>query len=162
MADLEKMEKQLEQLQNRIRAEKQKRSEKERKARNHAMMVLGGMVAKRLDNDWKSLDFEKLDAWLEKYAYKIQECTCDELSLTEAKERLRNWERGNAWGSYGKEPGEAEATTAAMEDGSQGLEEAYGYPQAQPNSMGTHPDAASSAARNLAQDASASGGDYGA
>lgn len=91
MTRLEKLQKQQEQIQNRIKAEKAKLSSQNRKARNHALMVLGGMVEQYAD--WKTIDWDKLAAWLKQYAYKIAECTQEELEPKQAADRLRAWEK---------------------------------------------------------------------
>ena len=96
MTKLEKLELQKAQLEARIKAEKQKAGTAERKARNHALMVIGGLVVSHAAGcDWKLIDMNALAAWLDKYGYKIEkDCFAKPLPTKAAADRLRMWERG--------------------------------------------------------------------
>lgn len=96
MTRLEKLELQRAQIEARIKAEKQKASAAERKARNHALMVIGGLVVSHAaEGDWKRIDMNALAAWLDKYGYKVEkDCFAKPLPTKEAANRLRLWERG--------------------------------------------------------------------
>lgn len=103
MASLEELERKRDQINERIKIEKRKRAQEERKAENHAKLVIGGMVLSHFDGDWKTVDFEKLATYFEKYAWAIAKNDCEPLDLTDAKKRLRNWEFGhNHWDSWDK------------------------------------------------------------
>lgn len=65
----------------------------EGKARNHALMVAGGLVVSHAPGgDWKRIDWDALAAWLDRYGYKIKECEAEELPTNDATKRLRAWE----------------------------------------------------------------------
>lgn len=103
MADLDELIKKRNQLNARIKDETRKMAERERKARNHALMVAGGLVIKHApDGDWKNIDWDALAAWLNKYGYKITECKAESLETDDAYKRLRNWEQANRVQSKGK------------------------------------------------------------
>lgn len=89
---LEKLEKQRQQLDAKIKAEKLKVGKEERKARNHAAMVIGGLVLTHFDS-WKCVDWDKLAVYLNTYGYKISECVTEPLETKDAAARLREWER---------------------------------------------------------------------
>lgn len=85
----------LEQLEAKQKQIKKKRAlaAEERKARNHALMVAGGLVVSHAPRgDWKRIDWDALAAWLDRYGYKIKECEAEELPTNDATKRLRAWE----------------------------------------------------------------------
>ena len=94
---LEELEAKKAQIEARIKKEKARIGEQERKADNHAKIVIGGMVLACFEGDWKSVDFSRLQEYLNKYGYAIAKNTCGELPTPEASKRLKNWERGGAW-----------------------------------------------------------------
>ena len=111
--------KELEQLENRIKdlkaEQKRKLSEDSRKALDHAKIFIGGMVLSHFKKDWRSVNFEKLAAYFEKYAFAYSNLTCEELELYEAKKRLKNFEiLHNPWDSYGKDPETVEEMATDM------------------------------------------------
>ncbi len=95
------------QLDARIRDMQNALRREERKARNHALMVAGGLVMSHAPNgDWRQLDWDALAAWLDLYGHKISECKADELPTAEAAARLRDWERRKRdGGARGKDAG---------------------------------------------------------
>lgn len=93
MATLEQLEARQKQLQMQIQRKKRELAKQERKARNHALMVAGGLVMQHApDGDWKRVDWDKLAAWLNRYGYKVAECEAEGLPTDEAYKRLREWE----------------------------------------------------------------------
>ena len=66
----------------------------ERKARNHARMVAGGLLMQHAPGgDWKRVDWDRLAEWIGRYGYKIAEREAEELPTADAAKRLRAWER---------------------------------------------------------------------
>lgn len=100
MATLEELERRQKQLAAQIRDKKRALAKEERKARNHALMVAGGLIMQYAPGgDWKRVDWNALAAWLNRYGYKVAECEAKELPTKEATERLRNWERAKRDGA---------------------------------------------------------------
>lgn len=67
--------------------------ERERKARNHAMMVLGGEVEAACGGDWRLVDPRALDSWLHAHAGELALLRyADVPDTTEATRRLREFE----------------------------------------------------------------------
>ena len=86
----------LKQIQMQIQKKKRALAAEERKARNHALMVAGGLLMQHAPGgDWKRVDWDRLAQWIDRYGYKITECEAEELSTDDAKRRLRNWEQKN-------------------------------------------------------------------
>lgn len=93
MATLEELERRQKQIAEQIRNKKRALAAQERKARNHALMVMGGLVAQHAPGgDWKRVDWDRLAAWIDRYGYKITECEAEALPTDEAYKRLREWE----------------------------------------------------------------------
>lgn len=112
MATLEELERKQKQIQAQIQKKKRALAAEERKARNHALMVAGGLVVSHApEGDWKRIDWDALAAWLDKYGYKVRACEADGLPTREAAARLREWERR----------GRETAQEAAAEQGHAGL-----------------------------------------
>lgn len=93
MATLEQLEARQKQIQMQIQKKRALAAE-ERKARNHALMVAGGLLMQHAPGgDWKRVDWERLAEWIGRYGYKIAECEAEELPTADAAKRLRAWER---------------------------------------------------------------------
>lgn len=93
MATLEELERRQKQIAEQIRNKKRALAAQERKARNHALMVAGGLVMQYApDGDWKRVDWDRLAAWLHTYGYKVAQCEAEALPTDEAYKRLREWE----------------------------------------------------------------------
>lgn len=93
MATLEELERRQKQIAEQIRNKKRALAARERKARNHALMVAGGLVMQYAPGgDWKRVDWDRLAAWLNRYGYKVAECEAEALPTDEAYKRLREWE----------------------------------------------------------------------
>lgn len=102
MATLEELERRQAQLQNQIRDKRRALAADERKARNHALMVIGGLVERRLpDSDWKCADWDALESVLSHNADVFAQCGADALPTKEAAARLREWERAQRTASRG-------------------------------------------------------------
>ena len=93
MATLEELQRRKKQIEAQISDKKRALAREERKARNHALMVAGGLVMQHApDGDWKRIDWDKLAEWLKRYGYKITECKTEFLPTDKAYKRLREWE----------------------------------------------------------------------
>lgn len=93
MPTLEQLEARQKQIQKQIQKKKNEMRKEERKARNHALMVAGGLVMQHAPGgEWKRVDWDKLAEWIDRYGYKIAECEAEELPTADAKKRLREWE----------------------------------------------------------------------
>lgn len=87
---------QIEQLKAKKAALLQKERASERKKRNHAMMVFGGLVEKYYgDGDWTAIDPAKLEEYMQQFAYAAVKRVKrkEQASADEANEKLRAWER---------------------------------------------------------------------
>lgn len=94
MATLEQLEARQKQIQMQIQKKKRALAAEERKARNHALMVAGGLLMQHApDGDWKQIDWDMLAQWIDRYGYKITECRAEALPTADAAKRLRSWER---------------------------------------------------------------------
>ena len=94
MATLEQLEARQKQMQIQIQKKKRALAAEERKARNHALMVAGGLLMQHAPGgDWKRVDWDRLAEWIGRYGYKISECEAEELPMADAAKRLRSWER---------------------------------------------------------------------
>lgn len=94
MATLEQLEARQKQIQMQIQKKRRALAAEERKARNHALMVAGGLLMQHAPGgDWKRVDWDRLAQWIDRYGYKVAECEAEELSTAEAAKRLRDWER---------------------------------------------------------------------
>lgn len=108
MASLEELERKRAQLDAQIKAKRRQLSKEERKARNHALMVAGGLLVQHAPGgDWKRVDWDKLAAWVSRCGYKIAECEAPELPTKEAARRLRDWERRGRDASADRPDGDA-------------------------------------------------------
>lgn len=94
MATLEELEKRKRQLEAQIQRKKRELAKSERKARNHAVMVAGGLLmAKAPGGDWKSVDWNALAAFIAGHADEISACGTQPLDTDGASKRLREWEK---------------------------------------------------------------------
>lgn len=94
MATLEELEKRKRQLEAQIQRKKRELAKSERKARNHAVMVAGGLLmAKAPGGDWKSVDWNALAAFIAGHAAEISACGTQPLDTDGASKRLREWEK---------------------------------------------------------------------
>lgn len=94
MATLEELERRRAQIQNQIRDKKRALAADERKARNHALMVIGGLVERQVPlGDWKSIDWDALAQVISFNGDVFSQCGADSLPTKEAAARLRDWER---------------------------------------------------------------------
>lgn len=94
MATLEQLEARQKQIQMQIQKKRRALAAEERKARNHALMVAGGLLMQHAPGgDWKRVDWDRLAQWIDRYGYKIAECEAEELPTKDARLRLRDWER---------------------------------------------------------------------
>lgn len=97
MADYDAQEKrlvgQIDRAQARLRDMRARRSDNERKARNHALIVLGSIVLDQFDGkDWKTVSFPDVERVLARNRKAIGSLRVEELPLAEAKGRLRKFE----------------------------------------------------------------------
>lgn len=112
MATLEELQLKKKQIEAQISDKKRALAREERKARNHALMVAGGLVLSHAPGgDWKRVDWDALAAWLDGYGYKVAECEAEALPTADAARRLRTWER------KGREEVGTKTTQPASPDG---------------------------------------------
>lgn len=93
MTKLEKLELQERQAHERVVRERQRLASVNRKARNHALMTMGGLLEARLGGDWRAVDWDALAAALAACEGELSRACGPALPTDEAKERLRAWER---------------------------------------------------------------------
>lgn len=82
----------------RLKARKQKlvarEKGRERKQRNHALIVFGSMVEAACGGDWRAIDPSFLNAYLTKWSNRMKtECVFEPLSSDEADAEIRSWEK---------------------------------------------------------------------
>ncbi len=94
---IERLDAQIAQLKDRRADVRRKLAADERKARNHACMVLGGMVLSCFDEGWRTVDFGAVDQIVKKNSKVFGSRTAPELPAPEASKRLRLWERTKRW-----------------------------------------------------------------
>lgn len=88
------LEKRMEQLRQRQRDVRARASQDARRARNHALIVMGSMLLEQFEGgDWKEVSFPELEKTLERNGRLIGSKTAEALPLAEAKRRLREFER---------------------------------------------------------------------
>lgn len=95
---LEKAQTRLDALKAQLRQkEKEKRARDNKTARskrNHALMVIGGMVEKHLpDQSWTNTDWDMLARCLDINHDQLAGCRAEALEPVEAAHRLKAWER---------------------------------------------------------------------
>lgn len=94
MANLEELVRKRDQLNARIKAEQARQRASERKARNHALMVLGGMIERECGGDWRAIDYRRLDALLYRSRKSLAQAKLDEARETkDATRSLREFEK---------------------------------------------------------------------
>ena len=89
MAELDER---LGQLKARRQALAARHGKDERKARDHALIVAGGMLVACFDGGWKTVDFKRLSGMIERNRTAFAKLSAPELATAEAKARLRAWE----------------------------------------------------------------------
>ena len=89
----------------RIRARRQaaaaRYGKEERKARTHALCVLGGMLERCFEGGWKAIDWQGLSSLIDNNRELFAQRTAEPLPTQEASRRLREWERGSRKGDGG-------------------------------------------------------------
>lgn len=71
----------------------QRQRQRERKQRNHALMVLGAMVESACGGDWKAIDYYDMDSYLNRYKNAMrQACLVEAASAEEANNHVRDFE----------------------------------------------------------------------
>ena len=95
-AQIERLKERERQLRAQKQALRQRESAKERKQRNHALMVYGAMVEQHLGRgDWTRLDPQAVSAYLARFGKSApaRECAGEPRTAAEANEAVRAWER---------------------------------------------------------------------
>lgn len=83
-----------EQLDAQIRDARVRQEKADRKARNHAMMVIGGMVEAAAGGDWRKIDFASLDRAIYESSEKLAAVTRPQpLETADATKALREFEK---------------------------------------------------------------------
>ena len=89
----------------RIRARRQaaaaRYGKEERKARTHALCVMGGMVERCFEGGWKAIDWQGLSSLIDNNRELFAQRTAEPLPTQEASRRLREWEREARKGADG-------------------------------------------------------------
>lgn len=94
-------------LRERKREAQARYSEDVRKADSHARFVLGSLVLEHFDGDWKRVDMEHLESLLNSNHDYITRCSRGEMSLDDARRRMREWESAHRAKSGGAAAAEA-------------------------------------------------------
>jgi len=84
---------QLERIRARRQAAVARYGKAERKARTHALCVLGGMLEGCFEGGWKSIDFPAVAALIDGNRTMFAQRTAEALPTVEASRRLRGWEQ---------------------------------------------------------------------
>ena len=95
-AQIERLKERERQLRAQKQALRQRESAKERKQRNHALMVYGAMVEQHLGRgDWTRLDPQAVSAYLARFGKSApaRECAGEPRPAAEANEAVRAWEK---------------------------------------------------------------------
>ena len=85
-------EKKIKEYTEKMKAAKAKENAKDRKRRDHAMMVLGGLVESHFDG-WNEIGFGMFADFLSKHENELLVCKVEKLNSKEADERLREWSK---------------------------------------------------------------------
>ena len=85
-------EKKIKEYTEKMKAAKAKESAKDRKRRDHAMMVLGGLVEAHFDG-WTEIGFGMFADFLSRHESELSACKVEKLNSKEADERLREWSK---------------------------------------------------------------------
>lgn len=87
-------------LDEEIKALKEKRraavvaeSRAERKARDHALIVLGGMIESCFPDGWQSINYEEVSLFIKEHQEELRDMCCKTFKTAEATKRLRRWEQ---------------------------------------------------------------------
>lgn len=90
----EDYDRQIEALKQRKKQLLAKQRQQERKARNHALIVMGAMVESACGGDWKAIDLYDLDSYLRQWRKALRkQCQGDADSLEDAKAHVREFEQ---------------------------------------------------------------------
>jgi len=81
-----------------------------RKAESHARHVIGSLVLEHFGGNWRVVDMVHLESLLSSNHDYIARCVVDEMTLDEARRRMREWE--SAHRAKGSEAAAAEAPEA--------------------------------------------------
>lgn len=95
-AQIERLKERERQLRAQKQALRQREGAKERKQRNHALMVYGAMVERHIGGgDWTRLDPQAVSAYLARFGKSApaRECAGEPRPAAEANEAVRAWER---------------------------------------------------------------------
>lgn len=87
-----KLEAKQKQIENRIKDMKRMEGEKDRKARNHAMAVFGGLVESAV-GDWRAVDYDELDRVLYQNRDLLRSCIVEQRETADATKELRAYEQ---------------------------------------------------------------------
>lgn len=103
-----------EQLDVQIKDAKKREADADRRARNHAMMVLGGMVEAAVGGDWRRIDFASLDRAIYESSEKLAAATRPQpLETADATKALREFETWKRSMGREKKAGAAPAAASA-------------------------------------------------
>lgn len=108
---VEDFDRQIEKLKAQKQALLKREKAAERKARNHALMVMGAMVEQACGGDWRGIDFYSLDSYFSKWAKSIERTAgnCEIDTLEGAKKHVREYEKWKRESAKKAKQQEAEA-----------------------------------------------------
>jgi len=84
---------QIARIKSRRQAAIARHSQTERKCRNHATFVAGGLVMRCFEDGWQSVDWQALEEVIEGNRAIFASKTTNKLPTKQAAQRLRSWER---------------------------------------------------------------------
>lgn len=89
----EEIDEQIARLKARKQQILQQQRQRERKQRNHALMVLGGMVESACGGDWKSINYYDLDEYLHQWSKAMKRACLDQADTADdANAHVREFE----------------------------------------------------------------------
>lgn len=111
---LEDLMRRRDQIDAQIRDARVRQEKADRKARNHAMIVLGGMVEAAAGGDWRRIDFASLDRLIYESSEKMASASRPQpLETSEATKALREFETWKRSMGKQKKTGAAPAAAGA-------------------------------------------------
>lgn len=119
---VEDFDRQIEKLKAQKQALLKREKAAERKARNHALMVMGAMVEQACGGNWQEIDLYDLDAYFTKWSHAMTDAAggYETDTLEEAKAHVRAYEK---WKRESAKESKQEAEANSEENGTEKAEE---------------------------------------
>ena len=115
-----KVDEKLSQLQVRMLEARAAADARTRRARNHAMIVIGSTLVAHAGITWEEVDMDALDRWLAEHAGELRALAAPKMEPDDACKRIRIWEKS----AHGVWPTTEELDAAAEEWGMSGSQKA--------------------------------------